>query len=61
MEVDVVQLNSLVGAMWVSVALLTGGFAHGRGRTGLGWFLLALIFGPIAVLFLVLLQPRRAA
>jgi hypothetical protein len=57
----VVQLNSLVEAMWVSVALLTGGFAHLRGRSSIGWFLLALIFGPIAVLVLVLLQPRPAA
>jgi hypothetical protein len=38
---------------WGSLALLTAGVAQGKNRSGLNWFLLAFVFGPLATLALV--------
>ena len=38
---------------WGSLALLTAGVAQGKNRSGLAWFFLALVLGPIATLILV--------
>ncbi len=40
---------------WGTLALINAGLAQGKGRSGLGWFLLSLLAGPIATLILVLL------
>ena len=42
---------------WGTLALLNAGVAQGKGRRGLVWFLLSVLFGPIATFVLVLL-PR---
>jgi len=42
---------------WGTLALLTAGVAQGKDRGGLLWFILSVLFGPLAVLILVLL-PR---
>lgn len=47
-----------LGALWLTVAMLAGGFARSRGRTALGWFFLTAIFGPFAAFFLVTLPAR---
>jgi hypothetical protein len=44
-----------ITAMWISIALLTAGYARTRNRSAWGWFFLALVFGPIAVFFVVVL------
>ena len=41
---------------WGTLALLNAGIAQGKGRSGLVWFLLSLLLGPIATLILVLLD-----
>lgn len=38
---------------WGSLALLTAGVAQGKNRSGLAWFLLTLLLGPIATFILV--------
>lgn len=38
---------------WGTLALLNAGLAQGKNRSGLGWFLLSLLLGPIATFFLV--------
>ncbi len=38
---------------WGSLALLTAGVAQGKNRSGLAWFLLTVLLGPIATLILV--------
>lgn len=40
---------------WGTLALINAGLAQGKGRSGLGWFLLSLLGGPIVTLILVLL------
>lgn len=42
---------------WGTLALINAGLAQTKNRSGLGWFLLSLLLGPIATL-LVVLAPR---
>ena len=45
---------------WFVLAIVVGVAAGGRGRSGVGWFALALIFSPlIAGLFLLILPDPR--
>jgi hypothetical protein len=41
----------LVG--WGSLSLINAGLAQGKNRSGLAWFLVSLLLGPIATFFLV--------
>ena len=38
---------------WGTLALLTAGVAQGKNRSGLAWFLLTMVLGPIATFILV--------
>jgi hypothetical protein len=38
---------------WGTLALINAGLAQGKDRSGLGWFLLSLLLGPLATLILV--------
>ena len=40
---------------WGTLALINAGLAQGKQKSGLLWFLLSLILGPLATLILVLL------
>lgn len=42
---------------WGTLSLINAGLAQGKGRSGLAWFLLSLLLGPIATFFIVVL-PR---
>ncbi|WP_430392061.1 antitermination protein NusB [Dyella sp. 20L07] len=46
-------------AGWGTLALINAGLAQGKNRSGLLWFLLSLVIGPIATLVLVLLPKAR--
>jgi len=46
---------------WGTLALLNAGIAQGKGRSGLAWFLLSLLLGPIATFLLVLLDNLATA
>ncbi|MEN8149851.1 MAG: antitermination protein NusB [Planctomycetota bacterium] len=41
---------------WGTLALINAGLAQGKHRSGLAWFLVSLLFGPIATLLIVLLD-----
>jgi hypothetical protein len=43
---------------WGTLALINAGLAQAKGRSGLAWFLISLVIGPIATLLIVLL-PRQ--
>lgn len=47
--------------VWAFFALLVGLVAARRGRNGIGWFLLALLFSPILMGILVLVLGPTAA
>jgi hypothetical protein len=44
---------------WGTLALINAGLAQGKNRSGLLWFLLSLVFGPLATLVVVLLPKVR--
>jgi hypothetical protein len=44
---------------WGTLALINAALAQGKNRSGLLWFLLSLLFGPLATLLLVLLPKVR--
>ncbi|MBL9079960.1 MAG: hypothetical protein JNL08_20870 [Planctomycetes bacterium] len=51
-------------AGWGTLSLVNAGIAQGKGRSGLNWFLLSLLGGPVATFALVALfdrLPTRAA
>lgn len=43
---------------WGTLVLLNAGIAQGKNRSGLNWFLLSLLLGPIATLCLVLIDKK---
>jgi hypothetical protein len=43
---------------WGTLAMLNAGIAQGKNRSGLNWFLLSLLFGPVATFFLVILDKK---
>lgn len=43
---------------WGTLALVNAGIAQGKNRSGLNWFLLSLLLGPLATLGLVLVDRR---
>ena len=49
---------SALGAVWLTAAILAGGFARTRNRSAWTWFLLTLILGPISA-FLLVVWPMR--
>jgi hypothetical protein len=40
-------------AGWGTLALINAGLAQGKNRSGLNWFLLSLLLGPVATFVLV--------
>lgn len=44
---------------WGTLALLNAGIAQGKNRSGLNWFLLSLLLGPVATLLLVAFFEKR--
>lgn len=46
---------------WFTLALVNAGLAQGKNRRGLVWFILSLVFGPLATLALVTMSkvPQR--
>lgn len=49
---------SAVGSLWLTVAILAGGYARTRNRSAWTWFLLTLFLGPVAA-FLLVTWPMR--
>ncbi|MBA9087155.1 hypothetical protein FHR92_003637 [Fontibacillus solani] len=39
---------------WGTLALINAGLAQGKKRSGLNWFLLSLLLGPLATFILVI-------
>lgn len=44
---------------WGTLALINAGLAQGKNRSGLNWFLLSLLLGPIATFLLVAVFDKR--
>jgi hypothetical protein len=44
---------------WGTLSLLNAGLAQAKGRSGLAWWLLSLLLGPLATFLLVVMPFRR--
>jgi len=44
---------------WGTLTLINAGLAQGKNRSGLAWFAISLLLGPLATLILVLLPKVR--
>jgi hypothetical protein len=42
---------------WLTLSLINAGLAQGKGRSGLNWWVISLLLGPIATL-LIVIRPR---
>ncbi len=43
---------------WRTLTLINAGIAQGKNRSGLNWFLLSILLGPIATFILVALMDK---
>ena len=43
---------------WGTLALINAGLAQGKNRSGLVWFFISLLLGPIATFILVAFFPK---
>ena len=41
---------------WGTLAFINAGLAQGKGRSGLNWFLLSVLAGPVATFLIVILD-----
>jgi hypothetical protein len=58
-EERVVDPGYYVG--WGTLSLINAGLAQAKDRSGLAWFLLSLLLGPVATFLIVFLdRPRQA-
>jgi hypothetical protein len=41
---------------WGTLSLINAGIAQGKNRSGLNWFLVSLLLGPVATFILVVME-----
>ncbi|WP_348675059.1 hypothetical protein [uncultured Abyssibacter sp.] len=58
MDVEIVRTGYVVG--WGTLSLINAGLAQSKRRSGLIWWLLSLLLGPIATLLIVVLPPASS-
>ncbi|WP_169746018.1 hypothetical protein [Lentzea albidocapillata] len=55
-----IETNSEYFIGWGTLTLINAGLAQAKGRSGLAWFLLSLILGPVATFLIVVMDPPKA-
>jgi hypothetical protein len=45
---------------WFTLALINAGLAQAKGRSGLAWWAVSLLLGPVATFLVVALDPVKA-
>lgn len=53
------NINSGFTVGWGTLALINAGLAQGKNRSGLNWFLISLLIGPLATLFIVVWDKKN--
>ncbi|MBS4195059.1 hypothetical protein [Lederbergia citri] len=43
---------------WGTLTLINAGLAQAKNRSGLNWFLLSIILGPVATFLLVIMEKK---
>jgi hypothetical protein len=49
-------LGSTFGVGWGTLSLINAGLAQSKGRSGLAWWFISLLLGPIATLLIVVMD-----
>jgi hypothetical protein len=44
---------------WFTLSLINAGLAQGKGRSGLAWWAVSLLLGPVATFLIVVLDPVK--
>ncbi len=57
-QLSAVQPQYAVG--WFTLTLINAGLAQGKGRSGLAWWAVSLLLGPLATFLIVVLEPVKA-
>ncbi|MBW8017932.1 MAG: hypothetical protein FVQ82_17315 [Planctomycetes bacterium] len=52
-----VNVDSTPAVGWGTLALINAGLAQSKNRSGLNWFLLSLLLGPLATFLIVFWEP----
>ncbi len=55
-------MNASIGGFtvgWFTLSLINAGLAQAKGRSGLNWWLLSLLLGPVATFLIVVLGPIK--
>jgi hypothetical protein len=55
-EIDVFLTSNQFFVGWGTLALINAGLAQGKGRSGLNWFLLSILLGPVATFLVVVME-----
>jgi len=45
---------------WFTLSMINAGLAQSKGRSGLNWWLLSLLLGPLATMFIVFSDPVKS-
>jgi len=56
---DVAEVGRSYAVGWGTLALINAGLAQSKGRSGLVWFLVSLVLGPIAT-FVIVVTDNQA-
>ena len=56
-EAVVVSTDTGYYVGWGTLSLVNAGLAQAKGRSGLAWWLISLLVGPLATLLIVVLEP----
>lgn len=51
------NMNGEYAIGWGTLALINAGLAQAKRRSGLAWFFVSLVLGPIATFLIVILDP----
>ena len=54
-----IQEQSQYAIGWGTLALINAGLAQAKNRSGLAWFLISLLLGPIATFLIVVLEKGK--
>jgi hypothetical protein len=57
-QIDSMPTQYAVG--WFTLALINAGLAQAKGRSGLAWWAVSLLLGPVATFLIVVLAPVKA-
>lgn len=53
------MMNGGYAVGWGTLALINAGLAQAKGHSGLVWFLVSLLLGPIATLIIVVMEKQK--